>query len=733
MDNNNLISFLIDVQLMMKEAKEKSSIVLKTLVLFGEKKISKELCVFLVLSLLKDYPDLQSRFAEIIEAPSPPTSRSGSMIDDPYINSVIEFELWPGSLKEFLFNIRKAMLGNISLFDAFVNMESIKPTSGPIWLLWELLHPVSKTNHFLQLIFDGCVNYSLLPINIEMSILPSQYDQNPSSVTPAKMMDADLFCSYKGDCRYTERPIGRIKKGSYGLLERKNSRCRCSGRTLMDYAVINDRWTASASGSEGSFSAAPKTLYEERVFQNEDERIEVDVRITRMKNTFSRIQSLIIAISVPDSKEAKSIKIDENTFPNSCLTQLDVLTLTELYTTEFIGDIIRKVTENPLSMLYIIEKRIESKLIELNEFRRSKEAEYYDFNKRIYKKSLDVRPENHSIQIEDSMNRLKYGRSYKIRFDKDTIRATCNLLALSSSNLASKQYEDSTSFIINEFLHVLFCQNQSHEFTRNIQIHAFPSSTIDEDTGEYHYYFTPDMFRILCLFNMICETIRITIEDSTKMPIYEGKTDEARGVQVAMALGHISNTLKQSSSAQEGFIDNVLSFLSVGKHGIIADSYDIPKSAPFNSFENIKKGITTFLKIGQSVYIDSTSKDIIESLKCPIHNIFRSVALERLSGNLYVSLATAETNSSYIMECHAETPRQIKCRKTVSIFPNSSMGPILISDTSLSESQAYIVNRIKKEVPNNGKRSNNNIIFRLGINNIEFQTQGNDIIAQKTC
>ena len=207
---NNLISFIIDIQLQIKN-KKNFKLILNKLKSFLEKKISRKLCITLIFSLLKSYPNLQQRFSEIIEISTLPPSRSGCLISDPFLNTVIEFGIWPGLLDNFLHQIRKSLIGQLSILDTFVNLENFKNTSGPFWLLWDLYSPISKNNHFLQLIYDGSVQYSSIPSYLKLDITPSEFDENFSIATYSNIINSDLFCPYKNDYHIYERPVGKKK------------------------------------------------------------------------------------------------------------------------------------------------------------------------------------------------------------------------------------------------------------------------------------------------------------------------------------------------------------------------------------------------------------------------------------------------------------------------------------------------------------------------------------------
>jgi hypothetical protein len=91
----------------------------------------------------------------------------------------------------------------------------------------------------MQAIYDGRVGLDTLPAQVKIIELPWQSDRDPISVVQQSVGDSDMMRCYQGNCRASNRPIGILKHGSYGLLDRPSVDVRSLGdnRHLVGSAV----------------------------------------------------------------------------------------------------------------------------------------------------------------------------------------------------------------------------------------------------------------------------------------------------------------------------------------------------------------------------------------------------------------------------------------------------------------------------------------------------------------
>lgn len=731
----DLINFINSVQLTLKDAKHKSDHVLAVLCRYAEGKIPRDLCIYIVFSLLKSTPELQQQFAMIIECPPPPASKTGSFICDIFINTIIEFELWPGTVDRFLRKMRDVFIGKISLFDAFIDLEFVKPTSGPFWLLWDIFEPIAQTSHFIQLIYDGCVDQSLIPLHLNYNIKPSELDSNPSLVTPDTIIASDLVCAYQQDIKPAYRPIGPKRKGSYGLLLRNLVNCKCSGRDMIGFQVLNDRWATGAAGLDVIFCAVRKNQYEERLFMNEDERIDLDVRISRMRNTMQHISNLYIAISDPNSPEAQSIHIDTDNFPKHNLTELDMYTISEIFGYENLEEMLDKIRRAPTDILPLIRQEIEEKITNLTVFRRSKETEYYDLNKRNSRRSLDVRHEPHvvtTVNIEDPLIKLHHGQIAKESFRFEDVETVSEILMKSTQQTSNHQIVEKVDYMIG-FVKIVLNLLQAPELTRQLVFHAFPATNSANQFDNREYFLTPDMYRLMNLYYLICDCIH---HINTQAPqTFQTDSTEVRGLQVAMKLGHISAS-NLAPSRSELLTESIPQCVATGKSTAALDSlFDVPQTFVLSSLDSLRKAIQSFIDLCVKILSDELSAKIVEAVRIPRNAVYNAFCCENLSNNLYIKCSITETEEKVTVHYKAEVPRLFKVKRGITIKSPAGVGPVALPHSIITETQTQLLStrRSKGQIRKSfGSRpASNSIMFRLGVGGVEILDKGSDIIKPK--
>lgn len=772
MDDRDLFNLISDIQLKCGKGHSVSDLILHTLEQLRNGDISEDYCRDLILTLLRPYPELLERFSIMIEDSPPPCSRTGCVgEDEPFINTIIEFELWHGALNNFLRACRRVLLHQNTLDDVFVQLENINPnSSGPFWLLWELYKPILVNCSFMQGIYDGCIAESTIPIGLEAPLTPSQSDQDPASAIPETIFDSDLFCCHLSDCRNLPRPLGIIKHGSYGLLKRKDVNVRCSGRTLLDFSVLNDRWTTSASGSEGQFQPSLKNQYEERLFNMENERITLDVRICRLNNTLNKLRRLL------DEIRHNRLQFDPNTFPRGVFNSLDILTMRELYDT-FLNNLLTKIVENPIEMLEILIHRISDKIIILKEVRRNKESDYYDFTKKNYARSLEVRheekqqpqPQSHGT-IE---NVVPYEIHFSFEFNKEAAKEASTLIqkvykfenksSKETSESNSKPHKGSNNSQINkeiiidnvlEYILVVLKLGEPTPLSRHLRFSGYPTNTSIDKRGSEIIYMPSDLVLLFQLFMRISSIIekifvsqpsgKRSDDESSDDRVHNDENqeqfaDNQRGISLAYAIGNMSlETTPQSNFTQEVILESLLNYVLTGKVCPALDVLnEMPTTLPQNTIDVFKRCIQMFIKSSLSIYSDDLNQLYIDAIKCQDEKMYRAICLEKLSGQVYYmaklqideeneSLSINDSKLKRVLEFETQIPRHICTSNSVKLFFHPDIGVAVLDETLHDEQQNKIMTGRYSTTAKIAKRSTyarkgySDMKFRLSSDHFEF-------------
>jgi paired amphipathic helix protein Sin3a len=86
---------------------------------------------------------------------------------------------------------------------------------------------------------------------------------------------------------------------------------RCSGRTELCYATLNDIWVSVPTGSEDFyFKNQRKNQYEEVLFKCEDERYELDLVIELNASAIRALEPLKTKLAGLTEEEASTFKME---------------------------------------------------------------------------------------------------------------------------------------------------------------------------------------------------------------------------------------------------------------------------------------------------------------------------------------------------------------------------------------------------------------------------------------
>ncbi|OHT17021.1 hypothetical protein TRFO_12717 [Tritrichomonas foetus] len=729
MDDRDLLAFLADVQLQCGKNHACSDLVLHALEQFRKGEITEKYCCDLIKTLLRPYPEMLERFSVIIEDSPPPNSRTGCIVDEPFINTSIEFELWPGALGRFLRKSRRAILKQCSIDDVFVVLEHIKDnTSGPFWLLWELYEPILPNSSFMQAIYDGCIGQETIPINYEMPSKPSDSDKDPTSAVPDKIIDSDLVCCYSSDCRNPSRPLGLLKHGSYGLLDRKIVNIHCSGRTPRDFAVLNDRWATAASGSEGQFQPAQKNQYEERLFLMEDERVFLDVKICRLKKGLERLQKLKLDI------EKGEVKLNPDTFPRGILNSLDVLSLRELYA-DYLPNLLKKIVEQPSEMITIVINRITERLSTLEECRRNKESDYHDLNKKNYSRSLEVRHEEKQQQYQVAQPVLPNELKFDIDFQIDAAKSTFELIS-KTYKLGNNKDSNITSLL--EFILSTLAICEPTPLQRHLRFSGYPSITTIDSLKERVLILSTELTNLFQLFARISAIIEKILNAQPPPQQHSGDVIGARGIQLAVAIGNVSASIFQPNFAQDAISDSIPNYIVNGRHNPALESlFEMPSNLAPGSLEMLKKSVQQFIKTAQNAFLEENTQLFIDAVKCEDDRMYNAIVLEKLSGTTFYTAKVFEQDERKMMEFNIQIPRVARTKHSVKLFFNPEFGPGALDEVAHDEQQNKILTGRYSTTAKAARRTTmgrpgfTNMKFRLSSNSIEFASAAHTTMLRK--
>ena len=717
MSDRDLLSFLSDVQLKCGKDHSASDLVLHALSQLRRGEISRRYCVDLIKCALLPRPEMLQRFCAIVEEVPPANSRSGCVVKEAFVNTSIEFELWPGALGTFLAKSRQALLGQSTLEDLIVTVEHIREdTSGPFWLLWDLYKPILPNSLFMQAIYDGCVEQEMVPVSYVMPTTPSETDNDPAAAVPDTIIDSDLVCYYTSDCRNINRELGVLRHGSYGLIKRKEVNVRCSGRKPRDFAVLNDRWATAASGSEGQFQPAQKNQFEEKLFLMEDERITLDVQICRLRYSLQRFDALL------DEIKSGRVVLDNATFPRGVLSSLDILSIKELYGVH-LQTLFRKIVEQPLDVIPIVRNRIDEKISILTDARRNKESDYHDLNKKNYSRSLEVRHEEKQPILAGAPSSLIQELKFQFEINHQAALSTYDLIGRTAKLLNQK---DSTTIPILDFILSELDLKDPPPISRQLSFTGYPSNTSINQHKDRTLLLSNEFVNLFQTFSKVSSIIEKVLTAQPPTQQFTGDVSDARGIQLAVAIGNVSASIFHPNFAQEAISESIPSFIVSGKHNPSLESlFEVPSQLPPGSLETLKKSVQMFIRGGQNAFLDDATQVIMDAPQCDDDKMYNAMVLEKLSGTTYYSAKITKVNDEKsIIDFQTHIQKLARTKQSLRLFFDPEFGPAVLNKSAHDEQQFRILTGRHSHTARAARR---NTIGRRGLCDMKFRLTSNEI------
>jgi hypothetical protein len=692
----------------------------------------------LIMLILRPHQELLERFSILVEVPPPPQSRYGSIFEDPFFNTVIEFELWPNALARFLSKARRALLHHCTMEDVFVDLEATKPTSGPFWLLWDLYKPILPNSLFMQAIYDGCVGIETIPPHLYLPSRPSLSDADPVLVVQNSVVDSDLMCCYQADCRGANRPIGIRHRGSYGLLNRGAVDVCCSGRTVQDFAVLNDRWATNATGSEAQFTAAEKNQYEERLFSMEDERVQLDVKICRMRGTLVKLNGLLERLRDGDP----TLSLDRSTFPRGVLSGTQILTLRELYGSE-LAALFERILSDPITTLDIVVSRITDRYTAINEVRRNKESDYYDLNKRNYPRSLEVRHEPQQLQQSSQQQFLGVGSvpgfhpdeiDRRMVFEKEMVKVTIEMLNRISRAANSKDISLGT---VTDFILGLLRLKDLDPLTHTLTFSMCRSITTLDAARQKRWMVSGRIARTMQLFYLIVQTVDVLLQAQPPNQQFDGRVEGARGICFAVALGHVSDASLKPNFAYEAVVGAIPAYFANSRpNPALEGLFEGLDDRPFPNIEAFKRGVQQFIKEAQHLAVHEFSQLLMDAMKIFETDKYEAVVLERLSKKVFYSGTTEVQETQVVVNLRPEVPLALRMKRQARIFCSPEIGPCEVWSSYFEDYQINAITHKSSPVAKAMKRQTGtrsgmrSLAFRFGPGGVEFRGPGTNVISR---
>eukprot|EP00026_Physarum_polycephalum_P000301 Phypoly_transcript_00301.p1 GENE.Phypoly_transcript_00301~~Phypoly_transcript_00301.p1 ORF type:complete len:1683 (+),score=475.87 Phypoly_transcript_00301:157-5205(+) len=169
---------------------------------------------------------------------------------------------------------------------------------------------------------------------------------------------------------------------SYRALPANYGTPRCSGRTELCWAVLNDIWVSVPTGSEDfTFKNQRKNQYEEVLFKCEDERYELDLVIELNTSAIRALEPIKQKLAGLTEEEAATFKMES-------LDPLHARSIERIYGDKGV-EILEGIYANPSIAVPIVLQRLKQKDFEWHKSKQEWDKVWREITAKNYHKSLD--------------------------------------------------------------------------------------------------------------------------------------------------------------------------------------------------------------------------------------------------------------------------------------------------------------------------------------------------------
>jgi hypothetical protein len=219
---------------------------------------------------------------------------------------------------------------------------------------------------------------------------------------------------------------------------------------------------------------------------------------------------------------------------------------------------------------------------------------------------------------------------------------------------------------------------------------------------------------------------------------FDGNVEGARGIDFAVALGHVSEASLRPSFAHEAVTDGIMAAFVSGRHSPALEAlFDGLGDLPLPNLDAFKLAVHHFGKLCQALVADERTMLLIDALKIDEADKYRALVLERLSDGVYFSGTTEARDDEIELNLQIEIPRALRTRRPMRLISQPDFGPMVVWDSVAKEQQMLLITGrtgvIAKAAKRPTERSSlgeRTLEFRLGPRGVEFRGPGTNAMLR---
>ena len=204
---------------------------------------------------------------------------------------------------------------------------------------------------------------------------------------------------------------------------------------------------------------------------------------------------------------------------------------------------------------------------------------------------------------------------------------------------------------------------------------------------------------------------------------------------MAMKLGHVSQSSLYDQLSEEEISECISQFYNDSKNPSLLETlFDSPES-PIKNSSDLKKALNYLFKNSPQCTQNDTFKSLSEACNLDDPLIYKSLCLKVLSGSIYIKGTIILEDPMFTLKAHCELPRALNRRRNVYIKNVKNQGYVYCTDDNIAIKQNKILSpkkektHVRNSTSNRSSTINFGLKFRLGLNGIEFENHGEDLIC----